>query len=202
MRGAQRSTEEEQPMKKHKTHPLATYGVTIPIHYERFFGSPTFLKGEDPDIYWGLLAAKIKDRKPETFDEWISVHEIVVKLWEENRWRRASSDFIQAGMFRAALRQLDLIKEELGPDTFGGEVIGAALQYFYGNGDDDFVETLAVYGITPAGLHAGVIRESMDLIKTSEAMIVRREKDRRKLRKEDDYYRRRKSEGDSGEMSN
>ena len=38
---------------------------------------------EDPDLYWGLLAAAIDEREPVTASDLIAVSDLVTKLWEE-----------------------------------------------------------------------------------------------------------------------
>ena len=94
---------------KEQSHDLAEDEKTVPgklgirilVELDGLFGDPPLLEGEDPNLYWGLLAGMIKDRNPESFAEWIYVHDMVDKLWEEQRFKRALSGLMRGEMFNA-----------------------------------------------------------------------------------------------------
>jgi hypothetical protein len=156
------------------------------------------LEGEDPDLFWGLLAALIKDRKPQSFTEWTNVHDTVNKLWEEQRLKRASTGLMRGEMFNALVYFLNRIFDVDLLELGGARTV--ALKYFSEKPKEksELVALLARYGITPAVLQAKAAQQNSDAIQMFEAMIARREKGRRKLRQEDERLRRRRdSDNDS-----
>jgi hypothetical protein len=132
--------------------PFRKLGIKIPDELEGLFGDPPLLEGEDPDLYWGLLAALIKDRKPQSFTEWTNVHDTVNKLWEEQRLKRASTGLMRGEMFDAMYHFLNKIFEVGGLMKYGdGRTL--AHKYFSEKPKEkqEVVALLARYGITPRG---------------------------------------------------
>ena len=83
--------------------PLEKLGIRIPDELDGLFGDPPLLEAEDPNLYWGLLAGMIRDRNPQSFPEWIYVYDMVHKLWEEQRLKRASTGLMRGEMFNALM---------------------------------------------------------------------------------------------------
>jgi len=165
--------------------PLEKMGIKIPDDLEGLFGDPPpLLKGEDPDLYWGLLAAMIKDRNPQGFSDWIYVHDTVNKLWEEQRFKRVST-VLMRGETVGALKSL-LKQSDLNP--------ALASKYFSEEAEErqEAVSLLTRYGLTPAVFQAKAAQQNSDAIQMFEAMTARRGRERRKLRQEDDRLRRRR----------
>jgi hypothetical protein len=77
---------------------IETAESKIPAQLRGLFCEPPLLEGEDPDRYWGLLAAVIDERKPVTASDWIAVNDLVTKLWEERLLRNASNALVRGGM--------------------------------------------------------------------------------------------------------
>jgi hypothetical protein len=179
--------------------PLEKLGVKIPDELEGLFGDPPLLEGEDPDLYWRLLSAMIKDRKPQGFTEWTNVHDTVNKIWEEQRLKRASTGLMRGEMFSALNYFLRDIYEPEGLKKTGASR-ALALQYFSEKPKEkrEVVALLARFGITPAVLQAKAAQLNSDAIQMFEAMTARREKDRRKLRREHERLRRRRDSGEPG----
>ena len=192
--------------------PIEKMGIKIPDRLEGLFDDPPLLEGEDANLYWGLFGAMIKDRNPQGFSEWIYVHDTVNKLWEEGRLKRASTGLMRGEMFSALmyfLRQIHTDGQEpeqteqtnfLQPIDYQPPKPSAAeklaFKYFSKNPDErqEVILLLARYGITPAVLQAKAAQQNSDAIQMFEAMIGRREKGRRKLRREDELHQRRGSE--------
>jgi hypothetical protein len=190
-------------MKDNVKHPLEAYGAAIPEEFKGLFNDPPLLEGEDPDHYWALLAAMIKDRKPEKFAEWVVVHDTVDKLWEERQFKRASAGLMRSGMFNAAeqflnhfhadgkepeLKRTLLDVELLPPPLTAAEKL--AFKYF---GKDlkereEVASLFARYGVTPAALQAKAAELNSGPIQMFEAMRARRERERRRIRQDDEKF--------------
>jgi hypothetical protein len=185
--------------------PLEKLGIRIPDELDGLFGDPPLLEAEDPNLYWGLLAGMIRDRNPQSFPEWIYVYDMVHKLWEEQRLKRASTGLMRGEMFNALMYFLTNISAD-GPLT---SIIGEggakdlAFKYFSEKSREkrEVVALLARYGITPAVLQAKAAQQNSDAIQMFEAMTARRERGRRKLRKEDEGVRRRRESAKDSKKS-
>jgi hypothetical protein len=196
--------------------PLQRMGINVPDDLQGLFDDPPLLDGEDPNLYWGLFAAMIKERKPQSFSEWTYVHDMVSKLWEERRLKRASTGLMRGEMFGALVyflriiqsdgqepeqnKQIGLPRLELTLSNFQPPPLTAAeklaFKYFSKNPKErqEVISLLARYGITSAALQAKAAQQNSDAIQMFEAMIARREKGRRKLRREDNLLQSRQSE--------
>jgi hypothetical protein len=193
--------------------PLEQLGILIPRELEGLFGDPPLLEGEDPDLYWGLLGAMIKDRQPQSFLEWTYVYDMVSKLWEEGRLKRASTGLMRGEMFSALmyfLRQIHTDGQDEEPEQGEryflppihtdhhpaklGEAEKLAFKYFSEKPKErqKVISLLAKYGITPAVLQAKAAQQNSDAFQMFEAMKARSEKERRKLHREDERLRRRR----------
>jgi len=176
-----------------ETPDIETPAVKIPDELMGLFGNPPLLDGEDPKFYWDLLAVVVDERKPKSFAEWVYVYDEVTKLWEEQRLRRASAGLLRGERFKA----LQYFLEEIGVDGHlkkTGGPTNLAFKYFSDDRKErqEVVSLLEKYGITPATVQAKAAQLNSDAIQMFEAMIARREKSRRKLRKDDDRARRRR----------
>ena len=184
--------------------PLEKLGIRIPDELDGLFGDPPLLEAEDPNLYWGLLAGMIRDRNPQSFPEWIYVYDMVDKLWEEQRFKRASTGLMRGEMFNALRYFLANISEDGGlKRIFEGGAKDLAFKYFSEKSREkqEVVALLARYGITPAVLQAKAAQQNSDAIQMFEAMTARRERGRRKLRKEDEGVRRRRESAKDSKKS-
>jgi hypothetical protein len=148
-----------------------------------------------PELYEGFLAAVIDERKPKTLPDWVYVYDEVTKLWEEQRLRRASAGLLRGEMFKALLYFLEQIAAD-GRLQKPGASRELAYKYFSNNPKEkqEVVALLAKYGITPVVLQAKAAQLNSDAVQMFEAMITRREKSRRKLRKDHERLRRRRQD--------
>ena len=179
-----------------QTHKPAveTAKTKIPAQLRGLFCEPPLLEGEDPDLYWGLLAAVIDERRPVTPADWIAVNDLVTKLWEERVFRRASNALIRGGTLEALQHFFaEVIKGEEGLKGMDDGAAHRAGRYFSDKAKErnEIRSLLAQYGITPAELHAKAAQQNSDALQMFERMIVARERGRRTLRKEDERRRRR-----------
>jgi hypothetical protein len=183
--------------------PLEKLGIEIPNELEGLFGEPSLLDGEDPNLYWGLLAAMIKDRKPQGFPDWIYVYDTVDKFWEEGRLKRASTGLMQGEMFSALMYFLSPIHAD-GHLKKPGAAEKLAFEFFSDNPKErqEVIALLARYGITLPTLHAKAAQQKSDAIQMFEAMRARRGKERRKLREEDERLRRLQKKTSDGSARN
>ena len=173
---------------------IETAKSTIPAQLRGLFCEPPLLEGEDPDLYWGLLAAVIDERRPVTPADWIAVNDLVTKLWEERVFRRASNALIRGGTLEALQHFLTEVSEgEQPPMRLNDDPAHQACKYFSDKPKErnEIRSLLAQYGITQAELHAKAAQQNSDALQMFERMIASREQGRRKLRKEDDRRRRR-----------
>jgi hypothetical protein len=161
--------------------PLDMMRITIPNELEGLFREPPLLEGENANLYWGLLAAMIKDCKPQSFSDWIHVHDTVSNLLEEQRYKRVSTDLMRGEKFTALTYFLK--QNDLNP--------ALASEYFSEDPEErqEAVLLLTRYGITPALLQAKAAQANGAAIQMLENMTKRREKNRRKDRREDKQRR-------------
>src|SRR5579864_5487041 len=142
---------------------LEKLGIRIPDEFDGLFGDPPLLEAEDPNLYWGLLAGMIRDRDPQSFDDWIYVYDMVHKLWEEQRLKRASTGLVRGEMFNALMYFLMNIGADGGLTRIGGPR-DLAFKYFSEKSREkqEVVALLARYGITPAVLQAKAAQQNSD----------------------------------------
>jgi hypothetical protein len=176
----------------------------IPDQLKGLFCEPPLLEGEDPKLYWGLLAALVNEHKPQSATEWIAVHDLMTKLWEERSLRRASAALVHSGRLKAVEYFLSQIGtgEPSEKSVYQPEELAAmrarerqrARDYFGTERKErDLVRSqLAQYGITAAEIHAKATELNSEPLRMFEAMIARRERERRKQRNEDERVRRRR----------
>jgi hypothetical protein len=172
---------------------ITTSEIRIPAQLKGLFCEPPLLEGEDPEFYWGLLAAVIDERRPETAADWIAVNDLVTKLWEEWVFRRASNALIRGGTLEALEYFLEEVRKGENLKKTSDTGAHRACRYFSDNPKErnEIRSLLAQYGITSAELHAKAAQQNSDALQMFERMIASRERGRRKLRKEDDRRRRR-----------
>src|SRR5689334_14030805 len=103
--------------------------IDIPKQYESLFGQLPLLQGEDSGAYLALSSAVIAHLRPGNLMDWIHVVDLVNKLWEEQRFRQASTALISGAMLKAVKHFLEEICRDLCPSQFD-EPAEMALQYF------------------------------------------------------------------------
>jgi hypothetical protein len=164
----------------------------IPAQLKGLFCEPPLLEGEDPELYRNLLAAVINDRQPKTVTDWIAVHDLVTKLWEEQVFRRASHALIRGGMVKAVAHFLSEVRDDgkLRPSTETSK--RAAIRYFSKDAKErtEVRSRLSQYGIGEAELHAKSAQDNSDALQMFERMINTRQRGRRRLDKDDRRRRR------------
>ncbi len=70
--------------------PVETVQSRIPARLRGLSCEPALLEGEDPNLYWALLATVIDERQPVTVSDWIAVNDLVTNMWDERVYRRAA----------------------------------------------------------------------------------------------------------------
>jgi hypothetical protein len=153
----------------------------IPKQLESLLGQPPLLEGEDREAYLALRSALIEDRQPKTVMDWIHVHDLVTQLWEEQRFRRASTALIRSGMLKAVehfLKNICLALFDV-PEQM-------ALKYFSTDPEEreEVTSLLAQHGITASELHAKAAQLEGPGVLMFDRMVAARVNGRRMLRKE------------------
>jgi hypothetical protein len=148
---------------------------------EHLFGKPPLLEGEDEERYQRLRAAVVRDLKPKSAFDWINVQDQVDKIWEEQRYKRAATALINAGLLKALEYYLEAIRES--PFDSPSQL---ALKYFSANAKErkEVTSLLAQYGITIAELQAKAAQLEGGGLQMLDRMVAARENGRRLLRKE------------------
>jgi hypothetical protein len=175
--------------------------IEIPKQFESLFGQPPLLEDENREAYYALRSAVIEDRQPETLTDWIYVHDLVTKLWEEQRLRRVSTELIGSAKLKAVKHFLEDICSNLCPSPFD-EPAEMALKYFSTNPKESkpVRSLLEQHGITASAIQAKAAQLESGGVLMFERMIAARENGRRMLRKEDEHYARRQ-ENDADDVS-
>ena len=174
--------------------------IEIPKQFESLFGQPPLLEDENREAYYALRSALIEDRQPKTVMDWIHVHDLVTKLWEEQRLRRVSTELIGSGKLKAVKHFLEDICRDLCPSPF--EPAEMALKYFSTNPKESKAvrSLLEQHGITASAIQAKAAQLESGGVLMFERMIAARENGRRMLRKEAEHYARRQ-ENDADDVS-
>ena len=109
------------------------------------------LEGEDREAYLALQSAVIEDLKPDGLMEWIGVNDLVNKLWEEQRYRRASTALIRSGTLKA----IEYFLKDICLALFD-EPSQMALKYFSTDPKErkEVTSLLAQHGITASEIQA------------------------------------------------
>jgi hypothetical protein len=155
------------------------------------------LEGEDREAYLALQSAVIEDRKPDGLMEWIGVNDLVNKLWEEQRYRRASTALIRSGTLKA----IEYFLKDICLALFD-EPSQMALKYFSTDPKErkEVTSLLAQHGITASEIQAKAAQLEGPGVLMFDRMVAARESGRRLLRKEAEHYARRQ-ENDPGDIS-
>jgi hypothetical protein len=166
--------------------------IEIPKQYESLFGQLPLLEDEDREAYLALRSAVIDHFQPGNLMEWIHVADLVTKLWEEQRFRRASIMLIRSAKLKAVKHFLEDICKDLCPSPFD-DPAEMALKYFSTNPKESngVRSLLDQHGITHSALQAKAAQLESGGILMFERMIAARENGRRMLRKENEHYARR-----------
>jgi len=158
---------------------FATTGIPFPEALKGLVDDPPLLEGEDPKLYWSLLAAVVEDEKPQSIMEYIDVIDQVNKVWEEQRLRRVSVGLIRGQTLTALKFFLEPIREMKNH-------FNLAREYFSDDPKErkEVESRLAQYGITPTEVHAKAAQLNRHTLQLFERMAVERANARRQLRKD------------------
>ena len=152
---------------------------------EMYLGRPALLEGEDEAHYLRLQTAVFEDMNPNSIFDYIIVRDIVDKLWEERRCKRAAMALISGGTAEALRYYLSEIYSGVEADDFWDK---------YCNGDakgrKEAMSVLAQHGITPAQIQAKAAQLESTGLLLFDRMIASRENGRRLLRKDAEHYSR------------
>jgi hypothetical protein len=162
---------------------IKKYRVEIPDQFKTLLSKPFLLQGEDAKLYDGLRAALIEDRRPQSFDDWMEIHDHLTLLWEEHRLRRLSTGLMDGELHRA-------IKHYL-VHTAGGELpelkeaFDLYCDYLLGTQATrkKVLNELKSRGISLDALYAKSAQLSSDTLQFFNSMMTDRAKRRRKLSK-------------------
>ena len=66
---------------------------------------PPLIRGESEEAFWKWFSAFADEYQPESFSDWLEVHDYAVKQWEQNRLQRSNSALVEGVQYRA-LRNL------------------------------------------------------------------------------------------------
>jgi hypothetical protein len=66
---------------------------------------PPLIRGESEEAFWNWFSAFADEHQPESFSDWLEVHDYAVKQWEQNRLQRSNSALVEGVQYRA-LRNL------------------------------------------------------------------------------------------------
>ena len=152
--------------------------------FDDLFGKPLLLEGDDEERYNRMRDAVIRDLQPKDVFEWINARDQVDKLWEEQRYKRASTALINGAVLNAVKFYLnELPKRIFGIHTPTADL---ALLYFSNNPKErkEVISLLAQYGITIQEIHAKAAQLEGGGIQGFERLVAARESERRRLRKE------------------
>jgi hypothetical protein len=62
---------------------------------------PPLIRGESEEAFWKRFAVLADEHQPESFSDWLEVHDYAVKQWEHDRLQRSNSALIEGVMFQA-----------------------------------------------------------------------------------------------------
>ena len=62
---------------------------------KEFLGTPPLTRGESEEAFWKWFSVFADDHQPESFSDWLEVHDYAVKQWEQNRLQRSHSALIE-----------------------------------------------------------------------------------------------------------
>jgi hypothetical protein len=172
----------------------------IPKQYESLFGQQPLLEDENREAYLALRSAVIEDLQPQNLMDWVHVLDLVNKLWEEQRLRRASTELIGSAKLKAVKHFLVDICSDLCPPF--DDPAEMALSYFSTNPKESkpVRSLLEQHGITASAIQAKAAQLESGGVLMFERMIAARENGRRMLRKEAEHYARRQ-ENDADDIS-
>ena len=158
--------------------------------FEHLFGPPPLLAGEDEERYLRLRAAIVRDLKPDDVLDWINANDHINKLWEEQRYRRASVALINGALLKA----VEFYLEDICEAPFHEE---HALNFFSADPKEkkEVIADLAKHGITTAVLQAKAAQIEREGLQLFDRMVAVRESGRRLLRKENERSARRQNGG-------
>jgi hypothetical protein len=150
------------------------------------FGEPALLEGEDKERYQRLSAAMVRDLKPKDVLDWINVKDQTDKVWEEQRYKRATTALVKSGVFQALKFYFDeVLKKKLFEVSIETAPVFAS-KYFSNKPKErqEVVSRLAKFGITIEELHAKAMQIESGGIQMMDRLVAARENGRRMLRKE------------------
>jgi hypothetical protein len=150
------------------------------------FGEPALLEGEDKERYQRLSAVMVRDLKPKNVLDWINVRDQIDKVWEEQRYKRATTKLIESGVFKALEFYFGTVCRKRIYQLEFGSGSEFARKYFSDNPKErnQIVSQLTEHGITIADLHAKAMQIEGGGVQMLDRLVAARENGRRMLRKE------------------
>ncbi len=150
------------------------------------FGEPALLEGEDKERYQRLSAAMVRDLKPKNVLGWINVKDQIDKVWEEQRYKRATTALIGSSLFKALEFFFNEVCKKKMFEVSMETASTFASKYFSNKPKEraEVVSRLAKFGITIEELHAKAMQLESGGIQMLDRLVAARENGRRMLRKE------------------
>jgi hypothetical protein len=158
---------------------------------------PPLIRGESEEDFWKWFSVFVDEHQPESFSDWLEVHDIAVKQWEKNRLQRSNSALIEAVMFQA-LR--NLVKPFCHPLIAEGIEYATKIAHDFYFGDDEEMERardkLVGFRITEDQILAEamqmrakelVVFDRMDNYRTNAQRNIRKGLDRRSEARRDQF---------------
>jgi hypothetical protein len=76
---------------------------------KEFLGAPPLIRGESEEAFWKWFTVFTDEHQPESFSDWLEVHDYAVKQWEKNRLQRFNSALIEGGAVSSAEKPCDAV---------------------------------------------------------------------------------------------
>ena len=120
---------------------------------------PPLIRGENEAAFWNWVSVFADEHQPESFSDWLEVHDIAVKQWEQNRLQRSNSALIEAVLYPALKNLVRPFYTQLNNVSLL-YVNQIAHDFYYGDDEkkEKAYETLKRIGITEDQIVAEAIK--------------------------------------------
>jgi hypothetical protein len=154
-------------------------------------GPPPLIRGENEEAFWKWWRAFVAAYEPQTLSDWIGVHELACKHWEQNRLRRSTSALIDGALIGGLKRLLAPVTRPAVFNPTGGNDLGndptkIAHEYFAGSNEKkkDARRRVQAWGFSDDHILAEPVRSRADAIILFDRMDNYRSGAKRALQKE------------------